>query len=268
MSFLLALIFSFTTYASLEKLIVKEGNFTYLTPSGTGDVEKLQLGISKTLETGPFPIEIFREPNAFVLRTEYIDFSWQNPMPFFYNMEKLYVQKANISIGSENHSLLAPKLIFQPHEGGEFSMDGFDFACAGHSVEVRIENRITDDCLEHLQGKIRSMNIPTTSNIAMFLKDLPPVAPEVDLPAWDFDMLVNKGDFKIDFRMKYYITAGVYAWGHVQLEDDRKTLAIRLDRVKYGYLAVTGIVFKKLRELNNPNIIVAEPWIRVKVSAH
>ena len=54
---------SFSSHAKLQNLTVVDGNFSYDKPYGTGDVQKIQLGISKNNLAGPYAIEIFREEN-------------------------------------------------------------------------------------------------------------------------------------------------------------------------------------------------------------
>jgi hypothetical protein len=263
--FALTFLLSLTSFAKLQNLTVVDGNFSYVKPFGNGDVQKIQLGISKSDVVGPYPISITREANALTLKTEYVDFSWLDPMDFFHDMEKLYMEKGNVQIGYNKHFLNTPNVIFQPDKKGEFRMQGVDINCEGLSVALAIEDRLTDDCVENLKARIIRLEMPDKSLFMEVVRALPEVPAEEDIPAWDFDLLIDKGDFKLDFRVKYVITAGVYAWGHVQFENDRKVLAVRLDRVKYGYLGVTHLVFKKLRELNRPDIIVEEPWIRVRL---
>ena len=261
----LSFLLSLTSFAKLQNLTVVDGNFSYARPFGNGDVQKIQLGISKNEMVGPYPISITREDHALTLKTEYVDFSWLEPMNFFHDMEKLYMEKGNVQLGYKKHFLNTPNVIFQPDQKGEFRMQGVDINCEGTSVARDIENRLMDDCIEHLKARVVRLVMPDKALLMEVFRALPEVAPEVDIPAWDFDLVVDKGDFKLDFRVKYVISAGVYAWGHVQFEEDRKVLAVRLDRVKYGYVGVTNIVFKKLREMNRPNITVEEPWIRVRL---
>jgi hypothetical protein len=261
----LSIFLSINTFAKLQNLTVVDGNFSYLKPIGNGDVQKIQLGISKSLVDGPYPIEISREENALTLKTQYVDFSWLNPMKFFHDMQKLYMEKGNVQLGYNKHFLNTPNVIFQPDKKGEFTMRGVDIVCEGSSISEAIEDRLVDDCVDHMKARIVSMELPDKSLLIEVARSLPEVPAEDNMPAWDFDLLVDKGEFKLDFRVKYVIKAGVYAWGHVQFEDNRKVLAVRLDRVKYGYLGVTNIVFKKLRELNRPDITIEEPWIRVRL---
>jgi hypothetical protein len=261
----LCLLISFSSHAKLQNLTVVDGNFSYDKPYGTGDVQKIQFGISKNNLAGPYAIEIFREENALLLKSEFVDFSWLNPMTFFHDMDKLTIAKGNIQIGYNKHSLTSPRLMLKPKDKGEFTLQGLTAECAGASVALNIEARLVDDCLEHSRIQITRVDIPDKSMMMEILSAFPEVPAEEDQPAWDFDLKMDKGDFYMDFRIKYVIYAGVYAWGHVQFEDDRKVAAIRLDKVKYGYLGVTNLVFNKLREMNLPNVTINEPWIRVKM---
>ena len=263
----LCLLFSFSSFAKLQNLTVVDGNFDYTNPYGTGDVQKIQLGISKNTYAGPYAIKIFRQENALLLKTEYVDFSWLHPMAFFHDMDKLTIAKGNIQIGYNKHTLTTPRLMLKPKEKGEHTLQGLTAECAGASTAEEIEDRLVDDCLEHSRFRILRVDIPDKSLMFELLSALPEVPAEVDQPAWDFDLKMDKGDFAMDFRIKYVIFAGVYAWGHVQFEDNRKVAAIRLDRVKFGYLGVTQIVFKKLREMGLPYVTINEPWIRIKLGA-
>ena len=93
-AFLLILItFSMNAIAGFDKLTVQNLDLEYLGPYGKGTVERVGIGMS--FATEPYDVEVNRTDDAFELTSPYLDFTWNDPLKFVYDIEilntKVYV---------------------------------------------------------------------------------------------------------------------------------------------------------------------------------
>lgn len=266
MSYLLLILITLSpAFAALDKIQIKNLHFDYSLPLGIGDVEKVSVGIS--LQKQSYPIEVRREENSFDISSKFVDFQWINPIPFAHNIQKGSTKGLNLKIDRLNHSLVGEDLRFTGEKSGEFVFKKFDLNCQGSSLAALPIDRLKADCLEKMHAAISNMELPFEflNTIASQLPDIP-TETDGDIPANDFALSIKQGDFFSYLRIKYVVRAYLKFWGHVQYEDEGRTLAIRMDQIKYGVLPVTTLVMNELRrQINNPNVTVTPPWIKIKL---
>lgn len=263
--FLIFLITMTSVYASLEKIQIKNLNFTYALPYGSGDVEKVSVGASLKKEN--YPVEIRRADSSFEISSRFVDFQWLNPPPFVHNISKGKATGLNLKIDQRQHFLNAADLQFTGEKTGEFVFNNLNIVCQGSSLKSVPIERLKIDCLESLQGSISHLELPFEfiTSIAAQLPD-EPTETEDNIPSNDFAIKIEQGDFFSYLRIKYIVRAYLRFWGHAQFENEGKTLAIRMDEIKYGVLPVTTLVMNELRrQIRNPNVTVTPPWIRIKL---
>lgn len=269
MKILLLIITSFLSslsFAEFEKLTVKNLDLKYEAPYGKGTVEKVGIGLG--LVTTPYEIELFRTEDSFELTSPYVNFSWINPMTSFYEIEKLTAMKTTASIGTKRtHFVVSELFMFKPKDRGEYKAENLSLRCEG-LARGEFHERLLDDCRTKLDLSIRRIDVPTDFIVYKLLEDLPKILiPETEIPADHVVGTINNGDLYLQIYIKYIVYAGLRTWGHVQYEDDRKTIAIRVDQIKFGYIPVTQFVMKRLKEIiTNPDVRVDPPWIRIDVS--
>jgi hypothetical protein len=262
---LLILIILSPAFAALDKIQIKNLNLNYSLPQGSGDVEKVSVGIS--LQKQSYPIEVRREENSFDVFSQFVDFQWMNPIPFFHNIQKGSTKGLNLKVDRLNHFLTGVDLRFTGENSGEFVFKKFDLNCQGSSLEVLPVDRLKTDCLEKMQATISNMELPFEflNTIASQLPDIP-TETDGDMPANDFALNIKEGNFFSYLRIKYVVRAYLKFWGQVQYEDEGRVLAIRMDQIKYGVLPVTTLVMNELRrQIKHPNVSVTPPWIRIKL---
>lgn len=263
--FLLLLIFVSTAFAALDRIQIKSLNLDYTLPMGSGDVEKVSVGVS--LQKKAYPVEVRREENSFDVFSQFVDFKWLNPTPFVHNIQKGSIQGLYFKIDRQDHSLFGEDLHFKGEKSGEFLFQKYELKCQGSSLATHPINRLKTDCLEKMQGTISHMELPFEflNTIASQLPDIP-TETDGDIPANDFLLNIKQGEFFSYLRIKYIVRAYLKFWGHVQFENEGSTLAIRMDQIKYGALPVTTLVMNELRrQISHPNISVNPPWIKIQL---
>ncbi|WPU63316.1 hypothetical protein [Peredibacter starrii] len=262
---LLLVLLSFVSFAfaGFDKVTIKNLELAYSAPHGKGTVEKVTLGFSLAPEI--YPIEVNRTADSFELMTPFLDVAWRNPWKFFHDLEKLETRKFNLSAGGTKHTLSTPYLSMQPQERGEYKAENVSASCEG-TFTGKLDIRLFEDCREKMNVVAKRFDVPTDFILYRILHDAPSVPREIDVPTYDLEFNSKKGDYSLFFTFKYIFLARLRAYGHFQYENNYKTIAIRVDQVKFGYLPVTSFVLRRLKEINtNPNVTVDPPWIRINV---
>lgn len=250
--------------AGLEKLTIKNLDLDYKLPYGQGEFERLQIGIS--LWNPRYPVEIHRQSDAILLSTPFIDFSWMGPLAFVHDLQKVSTRKLSLEAHRQQHFVKAQTLAFTPKDQGEYIFSEVDLACQGPSLTGDLHQRLMTDCRHKMQGTIAKLDVPVGSFLPEVLTRLPLVPDEIDTPAWAIYLNMEQGEFYTSFWLKSWLSARLHTWGSMHYENDFKTIAIKIDRIRYGYLPVTSIIMRELQNrIKHPNVSVNPPWIRIQL---
>lgn len=266
MSFLFLTVFLiFPAFAGLEKIQLKNLDLHYVNPVGTGSVEKLTIGMGLPSKKENHPVSIYRREDSFEIESSFAQFEWLNPITFIHDLSALETEKLNLDILPSGHKLKAQHLKFISSKQNEFSFEDFAVSCRGQSLEKDVFSKLKEDCLNEMEVIIRHMDIPSQF-LKTIAEQLPEAPADSDFPANDFFASLAKGNFYSYVRIKFVIPAYLKIWGYSQFEDNGKTIAIRVDEVKYGVLPVTTIVMKELKRLvTHPKVTINPPWIKIKL---
>lgn len=251
-------------WASLEKIHIKNLDLTYAYPQGAGEFEGLSIGVSKHASQ---PVEIIRREEAFEIISSLVSFEWMRPFPFVHNVQEIKTQKFNLKLGLGESFSEGEMIHFRGEKTGDFSFENYGLKCSGPSVDRDPLERIKSDCVNSLIFKAQRMELPFNflQNISEQLPDMDTES-ELDMPADNLSVVVDKGELYGHIRIKYLVRAYLKFWGRVQYENEGKTLAIRLDTVRFGILPVTSIVLKAIaNQVNNPDVKVDPPWVRINL---
>jgi hypothetical protein len=117
-----------------------------------------------------------------------------------------------------------------------------------------------------MELSIKKVDVPGSFILARLAEGLPkPPVDEMDIPGENVLLTVKEGKYFMQVYIKFWVSAGLRAWGYMQYENNYETIAIRVDEIKFGYIPVTKLVMNKLKEIiTSPDIKVDPPWIRIK----
>lgn len=252
-------------YADIKKVVIKDLNLDYVVPYGKGNIEKIDIATS--LVQVPMDIELHRLSDAFVVNSPYVNFTWHNPIKTIYSLEELSAKNLSISVGGEGHDITGEVLKIKPtKDSEEFKAEMIKLKCLGTST-ARIEQRILQDCRMSMDLTIKKLELPGKLALENYFPEISDVEVQDDLiPTNNLSLKIVEGNFNFETYVKYWFYAGVRGNGYIQFENDNKVIAIRVDQVKFGYLPVTALVMKKLKELiRSPKVEINPPWIRIQV---
>jgi hypothetical protein len=259
------LLFFTPAFASLESLSVKNLDLDYVQPYGKGQVEKASLGLS--LYAGPYPVEVHRTPTALELESAFFSLIWEKPMKFMHDMDRLLGKQINLSLGHKKHTASAKHLTAAPQGQSEFKFDEVSVECQGQSVASDTEIRLMDNCRENFDLVARRVDIPTDFFLHDILAQFPQMPSHNEAPADHLKIISRSGDFSLVFYVKYFFYAGLRAYGHMKYENNYRSVVIRVDQIRFGYLTVTKFIMKELKErIKHPAIKIDPPFIRIELS--
>jgi hypothetical protein len=247
------------SFAGLEKLTINNLNLDYVSPKGTGTVDKVEVGVSKEFSQ---PVEVEKLEDSLLLRTGVVEFQWMKPWSPLMLLEKIQVENVTLKSGHLAHALVIPKGTIT-YKGDYKILNGSAY-CEGTSEQADIENRVLEDCRENMKVEADRFDVP----FDFFLIDLLAKLPQQDeeQPLKNFTLTVKDGDFYMYALVNYVVKAGLRTWGAIHYEDDLNTMVIRVDTIKFGYIPVTNMVMKELKErIKSPDIKVEPPFIRIKI---
>jgi hypothetical protein len=261
---LISLLLITSAFASLEKLTIKNLDLQYALPHGKGVVDKVLIGL-KGMDDGPYPVEINRTSSSFEIISPLVELTWLDPQKFFLNLGAIQTEKLNLSVGKFEHNLDAHHLSFQPEKKGFFDFQEIALACSGHSTQLDLGQRLMEDCQNKLTASVKKLELPLDSILVQMTSELPKVLMD-DVPGSDLTINIDQGQFNLGIRVKYYITARLTAFGQVAVEEQTKTLVIKIDKIKYGILPITNWAMGQIaRRVQNPSIEIKPPYIRIKL---
>lgn len=261
---LFTLLFSAFTFADLNKISIDDLNFHYSEPFGEGTLQKINLGFS--LVPGPYQVQVTKTPTSLDLTSDFIDINWNNPWSFVHDLEELSVKNTSLALGGKKHFIKSENLLVRPDKRGDYKAKDLSLNCEG-SATGEFLDRLLDDCHASMNLVVERVDVPTDFILYKLLEGLPLPPAEMDFPADDLKLNVKEGDFSLVFYIKYYVYAGLRAWGNFHYENDHKTIVIKINRIKFGYFTVTNLVMRRLKEIvTSPRVKVEPPYIRIDLS--
>lgn len=254
--------FVLPTFAGLETLKIKNLSTEYASPSGTGEMDKIEIDLSKTERT---PFSLVRHDDAIIIQTAMMDFTWSRPEAFFLEIKKFGAIGLNVQLAKGESFLTGQGLELTTGKDEFYSLTGMNVNCRGSSTERDPLMRFVYDCEEKAEVVVNKLELPFDL-LDQVASRLPPIPDDAEMPADDLKISIYKGDIFATLKIKYMVRATVKIWGHFQFENDRKVAALRVDQVKFGILTVTNLVMNELRrQINHPNVTIDPPWIRIKL---
>lgn len=270
MQWLILIFLSSQLLAGINRVAVKNFNLNYISPYGKGDVEHISInGGIGTDKKESYPIEVERIEDNLVLKTPFMDINWQVG-DLLGEMEQITAQKISLDVGGSSNLAEGEQFIFKPKARNEYLLKGFKLNCYGESrIKNDLRNKTIENCLNQLLVNIDKLDIPADSFLIDILTGYPEEIEEEkgsDIPAYDLNFKINKGDFNLFMVARYYLRAPVRARGNISFKNDYQTAVIKVDQIKIGFVSVTDFVLKKMKAtIKNPKVLIDPPWIYIEL---
>lgn len=251
--------------ASLNEIQVKNLSGDYSAPSGRGEFEKLFIDLS-FLET-KYPFELSRTETGFLVSTPMAQVHWSAPPKFIHEAQGLMVRGLDLKLGRGIHTAKAPYLAFTATDAGAVGMDRLELRCKGESVNPDFLYSVLEDCLREMIFSSEKVKVPEDF---FFLDVFRRFYGTKNLPIGDLEDLTltsRDGDFYLYFLTRYYVKAGLRAWGKVSFDEKTETLTLKVNLVKFGIIPITNLVMDELKKTfeGSGSVSVEPPFVHIKL---
>jgi len=263
---LFILIFPLTSFAGLNEIRVKNLSGDYSAPMGSGTFEKFSVDLS--FLSPKYPFEISRTDTGYLLSTPMADIQWTKPPKFIHESHGLMVRGLDLKLGRGEHEVKAPFVSYAYQGAGAVGLDHPHLRCKGSYKNAAFLYEVLGDCLNEMIFTSPKVQVPDD----FFLHDLFRKIHGVEsLPESRFDdflLTSREGDFYLYFLTRYYVRAGLRAWGKMSFDEKEEVLTIKINLVKFGIFPVTGVVMDEIKKkFEGTDVIVEPPYIRVKLKS-
>ena len=255
---------SFSAF-SFEQVIFKNLELEYTSPLGTGSVSQIELGVLFPL--GPHPISVKRSNDSFQFTSPFHDLTWQEPLQFLLDLDKLSIQNSFLELGNGKHFIKSDYLMFKLHSGDPFTARKMSGNCVGASMQFPLRVRLLDDCRQLMSLTVKEVEIPNNGALIQLMNQHLAQTPFKGdkLFSDQVSMKVSKGDLDISLNLKNFAYVTIRVLGYVQFEDEHQTIAIRVDKIRFGFFDVTKPVMDELYKMNTSSKVeIDPPWVRIK----
>jgi|GEM_PF-5328689 len=231
---------------------------------GNGLVRSLEVEMNEKnmLASPAYPIQIIKTGSVIKIKTLGITMTWNDIPSWLQGSVDLDLTNTQIYLGIANdHSFKLETLNLNQPELGSVTIRGIEATCQNSLRRRPLIKQLPQDCLKKANIKASELNIPMLNNFLSAIlvnQSTPQVANNILVDVED-----NK--YQLSLNPSIVLGPGVYSYGEVEEFDDvKKTIKLRIDSVKFGYLPITPIVFKELKKRLPPEKFKVErPYIYI-----
>lgn len=236
---------------------------------GTAYADKWQ--VPQVPSSTQVSFELFKENTQFRFTGLDSDFIWEDVPEFLLELEEM--RWSQVSAKSGGNSLEAVVYdFFGRHPQHTLVLKGMGLNCHNNSKSTLVP--IIESCLAKGRLGFSLLETKSQSNFQYELQNLLPYAnkeaspnAQSELKLENLDFKITQGSFSLAVRAYLDITLNLKANGHIKFRAGNSPtsgeLEVRIDKVKAGFLNVTGKVFDELEKINDPNIRVARPFVTI-----
>ncbi len=241
---LFAFFYSINVFAILPTAQISNLSGDYLDPSGQGRADYVMY--EDEIDVRDVDVELEKQAGAIYLKVLDTEFSLDELPEQINDLKSLNLAGLDFESHGHDLDLKLDSFLGENYEGNGFSLKTLSASCSGTEDGIDLQDELLNSCLNSESrfqiGRLELKESGKTDVISGLLITLK----QNDL----YLTVVAEGK-----RIKGY--------GAVFYEGDK--IRIRLDKVKYKFIPITGRVFGELKKLENDKISVNRPWIEIQL---
>lgn len=216
---------------------------------------------------------VYKEESQFRFTDNSSEYIWEDAPEFLLELEEMNWDQAAAKSGTRTLEATVSQF-FGRHPQHTLTLKGLSLSCQGTSKSILHE--AIGSCLNkgHLGFDLLETKSQTSFQFGLYsllpqeligLRPSPMAQSELKLENLEFK--INRGSFNLSVRAHLDIRLNLKAGGKIKFQAGTTPtsgeLELRIDKVKAGFLTVTGKVFDELEKINDPNIRVARPFVYI-----
>jgi hypothetical protein len=215
--------------------------------------------------------EVFKESTQFRFTGMNSEFLWENVPEFLLDLNQMKWSQVSVKSGANSLEAVVYDF-FGRHPQHSLVLKGMGLNCQKGAKSII--HTLIETCL--YKGRLGFSLLETKSQTSfqyslknLLAKELEGPSPKAQsaLKLENLDFRISKGTFNLAVRAHLDITLNLKANGVIKFRKGPTPksgeLELRIDKVKAGFLTVTGKVFDELEKINDPNIRVSRPFVTI-----
>lgn len=228
-------------FAQTELPSIKIKNFTgsYAAPEGRATADFFQYEETQFDSSSEF--SMFKQAGVFFLKTPDTEIALDKMPDQINELRDLSFSGINIETSHEKIQVDIPRLEGTT-EDKKIELENFSLSCSGDFSNTEAKEAVLDICFNK-NGSIDLDHLNTGKDQMRYLS---------------VDVVNNRLNFSA--RVSGVTARG---WGSSEYNASENKIVLRVDRVKVGFLTVTGKFFGELAQQENERVIVKRPYIEI-----
>lgn len=240
---------------------VKDFNFTYKNPSGTGTAASFQR--SQFIDQ-KISVHVQKVATDFVLNVsgaENQEFILENAPSFMTEADTMKVTGFNLDF-SQQLKMNLSSASFNSYSDS-LTLTGVTLDCARHSGQSEVMDEIIGGCFKSMSFKSSQFSSENSAEVLMnaFIDKAPQGAIGIN----GLDLKITNGNYALSANVKADVSGKVRSSGTLSYNQGTGVVTLKISEVKFSILNVTGKVFDELKKMENENITVNRPYVYIKV---
>ncbi len=253
--------------SDFPEVIISNFEGSYQGVSGEAFAERFS--IAEEFDWRQVSFQVFKESTQMRFQGPEGEFVWEDVPTFLLELQKITWSGAQANSGASPNKVSLSLASFQGHHPQHtLKLTRFDLDC--EDAQKSLIHSALESCIH--RGRLSWKNLETSSqsSLKLFNDVLYPLSGSVQasqVKLEDLSLNIDQGRFNLAVKADLDIRLSLRANGRVSFvpgsSPQSGELTLRLDKVKAGFLNITGRVFSEIEKINHPQLRVARPYIYV-----
>jgi len=256
---------SATTFAGLPEAHIKNLNFSYTAPTGSGKVEQIDIpsmDVAASLVDISASVDVANNKALLNFGGANIEMS---PIPdLLKDLQLADIVSLVLNVTSSELNMSGTRVFYKTTKDGAMALENFRAKCLINNNQLpTYQDKILDYCTtdgDVYIGKFTSQSDKTFKSIAAAL----------DITTNGQGKILESSEIRsINFDNRNHAMSGsvtidgktIRFWGGSWYMAEQKTLKIKMDRAKWGLFNITDRMFNELKQKESAKFLVQRPYL-------
>jgi hypothetical protein len=249
-------------WGQVERLDIKNLNFTYRVPLGEGSADSFSYQVKSSQRV---IVEKIGEDFKFAFSgVENREFLFENAPLVMKNAEEMRVNKFNINL--DNSLSISTELASFISPDASLDLNSLSLRCNRLGAAGELSMELLLGCIDKMSFTLKSFDSMNSFALEKAIaRVLTRRGSKQGLGLRNVGLTVNKGKLDLRGEVKAQLSGRVSALGNISYDSSNQKLVFQINSIKFGILDITARVFDELKKEENDNLKVNRPFIFISV---
>ena len=264
---LASLLISTAALAAPTRGEVKDFNFNYSDPKGSGSASVFQM--SDSLLQNGVQVEVEKKDSVFLINvsgSHYQSFEFKDAPDIAKNAKDMSIEGFNLSL-KDALSLSVVEATFDSDKDS-LTLKNLTLNCARDATQKEVMDEVVSGCIQKMTLRSsqfsQSALMKFTESLARALSPKTKTA-RGGVTVKSLSANVNGGKYDLSADIKAQISGKIKSNGNLSYDASNGVLTIKINEVKLGILGVTGQVFNELKKNESDKFKVKQPYVYLTI---